>query len=364
MDTLEAKFVELYGTIVGREGANIKFVCPDCGHKALSCHLVKGFRHCFHCGYGKGMASLVGKPSAVAQPTVNRTLQMAVINKIIDITEISDSHKEYLRKRGIYDPEIYKLRTLPYFLDQKLKEFFTEDELVDSGFFSRNERGEAIMAMALRSRRLFIPHWHGDTYISCKTRLRPYVSEEDAKELRYASPRESQVGRHLWYKGLLRRDAIVTEGELCAMACNQNGITACGVPGLQGATNPEIIRQIKDLIKRSNTKRIFIIFDTDPKIRTDKDKIKRALTLRDALGSESCILYLPQDKPDECMAALRKLPYTEFNEIAREFEWTNEKITQYNKKKSIIIYTNQRPGVSCDSGFKHARCSGKVRIEN
>jgi hypothetical protein len=48
------------------------------------------------------------------------------------------------------------------------------------------------------------------------------------------------------------------------------------------------------------------------------------------------IIAAISDNPDKCLAALRKLPYTEFNEIAREFEWTNVPITKHNKSKSII----------------------------
>ncbi len=296
--SLREIFVEKYGPETKtQEGLNSRHKCPKCGENSLACHLSKGVAKCWHCDF---LEWIKGTPSVENAIQIDKTLQLKVTQKLLEISEITKVHKDYLAKRGIYNPELYKIATVPLQAEKQLLNYFTKEELLSAGFIYEVD-GAVKPRACIKSRRIIIPHWQGDKVIAFKSRIRPFVDVLDTKEPRYASPEGSGVGNNLWWKGKLGRDGILTEGELCAIATTQAGITTCGLPGLKAAMNITVLNQLKDLIKESGTERLFVIFDTDEGIAEDKHKLLCAINIKKFLGSKVAILYLPQDYENESM---------------------------------------------------------------
>jgi hypothetical protein len=300
MKTYLELFVEEFGAETKpREGYNSRHICPKCKMNSLSCHVHKGAVRCFHCNWATWIKG--GKESETYEETpIDRELQIKVTHTLLNESDLSESHRSYLTKRGIYNPELYQIKTVPIQAERILLKYFTKDELVAAGFFYKNEDHYAPRAV-LKQRRILIPHWQGDKIIAVKSRLRPFADPTENKEPKYASPHGANVGKNLWWKGKMGRDMIVTEGELCAIATCQSGITACGLPGVSAAQNSQVIQQTKQLIADSQSKRIFIILDTDEDTKNDPAMIRHSLTLRSHLGKDSVIIYLPLDYDNEPM---------------------------------------------------------------
>jgi DNA primase len=296
--SLYEQFIKTYGPEVKRrEGNNIRLLCPKCKHKSLSCNIQNGLVYCFHCSFGKGV-KFNGAASGFTEEPVNEELHKKVSQKLLELCTLIPNQKEYLNKRGIYYPERYGIVTVPFRIDKLLLQHFSEDDLVASGYFYQGESGYGV-SKALDPRRILIPFWQENEVIGIKSRIRPYVDPLD-QEPRYICPKGSKIKSKLWYKGTLGSDVIVTEGELCAIAAQEAGFSAIGIPGIAQIATSELQSELIRITKAAHTKRIFIILDTDPGIKNDPVKLQHALTLYKVLPN-SCILYLPQDKETEKM---------------------------------------------------------------
>lgn len=317
LETLHEQFIKAYGSEVKpREGNNIRLVCPKCGHKSLSCNIQNGLVYCFHCTYGKGL-KFQGSPTGFTEAPVDETLHRQVSCQLLDFCTLFPDHKDYLLKRGVYHPEYYKIVTVPFRVDKLLLQHFTEDELINSGYFYKGENSYGI-SKALDARRILIPFWQDDTIIGIKSRIRPYV-DELSEEPRYICPKGSKVKSKLWYRGLRGPDIIITEGELCAIAAREAGFATIGIPGIAQIATKELQSELIRILKLSNAQRVFIILDTDPDIKNDPIKLHHALTLYRTV-TNSCILYLPQDNMKEKMDLDLFLSRNSLNELIYHME--------------------------------------------
>lgn len=298
--TLVEQFLAKYGPEVKtREGNNLRFQCPVCGQNSLSCHITKGLVNCFHCGYGKGVRFDGETSIEEDEAPIDYLLHEEVINYIVQESNLSSDHKDYLVHRGIYSPAKYSICSVPLRVQKLLKDKFTEDQLVSSGFYYKSASG-LVLTKALGLQRIIIPHWHGSKIIGIKTRTRPSIDVLDDGP-KYLSPKGSRVGSFVWYKNITGTDLVITEGELAAIAANEIHIPCVGIPGLSGTKNHKIVAQLNNITSQYGIKRVFIILDTDPEIANNPYKIQNALSLSKGLKQENVIIYLPQDSSEECM---------------------------------------------------------------
>lgn len=348
--SLYDKFVSQYGNEVKpREGNNIRLSCPECGHKSLSCNIQSGLIHCFHCDYGKGLKA-EGMPSGFKESPVDRELHLKVTQKIIEISTLEDDHREYLVSRGIYRPEEYQLKSVPFRIDKLLLSYFTEEELISSGYFSSGSGGYNV-SMALEPRRILIPYWSGDEIIGLKSRVRPN-SDPLGVDKRYICPRGSKYSSKPWYKGSLGPDIVITEGELSAMSCQENGIPAIGLAGLGASSSEPFLVELKKIVNEYGVNRCFIMLDSDPGISNDASKLKSSISLFKAIP-RSCILYLPQDSPEEKMDLDLYLSRYEVQNLLEMMEdaW-HQRVARYNGLWLRIKRLNE--GRNKNSGQKNS----------
>lgn len=349
--TLYDIFISKFGPEVkSREGNNIRQVCPQCGHKSLSCNIQNGLINCFQCQYGRGL-KFTGQAGGFVESPVDFELHLAVSRKLIELSSLLPVHKEYLVKRGISNPDEFQIKSVPFRVDQLLLNHFTLDQLISSGYFYKTTDGYSL-SRALNSRRVLIPYWSGNEIIGIKSRIRPYADVlED--EQRYICPKGSKIKSQLWYKGPLGSDVITTEGELCAMATQQAGFPAIGIPGLGQITANELNTSLKNLLNKYGVLRNFIILDTDPNISTDPGKLTCALTLYKASGNTSngprgCILYLPQDTPEEGMDLDLYLSRYKIQDLIELME------NAWHKRQAVYNGLVQRvKGLKCKQKLQH-----------
>jgi ribosomal protein L37AE/L43A len=337
------QFISRYGTEVKpREGNNIRVLCPECKHKSLSCNIQKGIIHCFHCGYGKGIR-FEGAASGYVEAPIDQELHLKVSLAILGLGSLLPQHKDYLHGRGIYHPEEYGIVSVPFRIDKLLLEKFTQEQLINSGYFYRTTEGYGV-SKAIEARRILIPFWQGEQIVGLKSRARPIVDALEAStELRYICPRGSKIKNKLWYKGPLGPDVVLTEGELCAICAKEAGFSAVGIPGIAQIATSELQTAIKDLLTIDSIKRIFIILDTDPGIFTDLNKLQHALCLNNLLPN-SCILYLPQDDPNEKMDLDLYLTRYSIDDITYRMEaaWILRESTTLRVRRMIEGLKNAR----------------------
>ncbi len=296
-ESLYDQFIKKFGPEVkAREGNNIRQICPECKHNSLSANIHNGCFFCFNCGYGKGL-KLYGVQGGQPETPVDNDLHKKVTNFIFDNGSLLGIHKKYLVERSIYGPERYKFVTSSFALIHELKRKFSNEDLVASGYFSL--WGKDLKASrALDPRRILIPYWSGEEILTLKSRANPFADQSE-EVVRYLAPRGSSLKDKLWYKGSLRSNSIITEGELAAIAAHSLGYSVCAVPGLGFAKSPAIQTALKSLIK--DVKRLYIILDTDPGIQDEALRLQNSIKLFEVAPDISSILYLPQDKEDECM---------------------------------------------------------------
>lgn len=292
------QFIETFGQEVkAREGNNIRVMCPECKHKSLSCNIQNGLINCFHCGYGKG-TKFSGKSTGFVEEPVDTEKHEFITNQILQLCSLSDEHRKYLVKRGIYHPEKYGIVSAPFRLDKILLSKFSAQDLCSSGYFFPDSAYGYGMSRALAARRILIPFYQGDKIISLKSRARP--DSDDPNEVRYICPKGSKIKSKVWYKNPIKSDAIVTEGELCAIAAEEIGFSGFGIPGIAQISSSKFQNELKTLLVTSSVKRTFIILDSDPGIENDWSKLQHSLSLGMYLPN-SCIVYLPQDSKTEKM---------------------------------------------------------------
>ena len=244
--------MEKFGTPIKERGTEMKFVCPKCEHKALLGDSDSGLYFCFICSFGKGE-----KPVGTTQQHkrfVDYDLHLKITRFLTDTLVLSDYHREYLRKRGIAHPERYKLGTVPFGVERVLQKEFSEDSLLNSGFFRRDKTRGLSGWPVLKFNRLFIPIFQTGVLKTCKTRVDP--REDLTHEVKYAVPygaRTNHCVLHYEHKGPYQ---IYTEGEFKALASSEYFVDSAASSG---------VNSINALINLSRGfhKRRFVIFDKE-----------------------------------------------------------------------------------------------------
>lgn len=237
----------------------IIFCCPECGKKALSVNTEKGILRCFYCEYGKGI-KLNGDTVTITPPKpVNYKLQAKLASDIIDACVLSDTHRQYLKLRGIYNPDKYQIKTANYAY-QEIMDKYKPQELLDSGFFTKSCYRTIVPVSSLLNQRLLIPYFYLNNIVSIKTRVDPYALQPE--EVKYKNSRGFRSTKYFWSKEQISKDLIITEGELKPICCREVGLDCFGVPGIGLIHNPEVKRNIAKHTKSYN--RILVVMDMDP----------------------------------------------------------------------------------------------------
>jgi ribosomal protein L37AE/L43A len=289
MDTIENELVKKFGPIIKRQSSTqVYFICPDCSSSKLSANLEKGIVHCWKCGYKLGKR-LVGIPSF--KPTkINKTLQLKIIKFLSDNLELEDLHREYLKERGVFNPQEYKIGSIPFNILDILGREFSEKELVSSGLGYRYS-GAFRLSLTLEPRRIFIPYWHLDEIVGCKTRENPYLYSE--LDIKYLIPKGCSIGQNLFQKKpTTNSDLLITEGELKCIAALENHYDCVAVPGINYSL--KVTQQIRKLAGTKTIRRIFVVFDNDRNFMQKQEVISSICKTCSIIGQKAAPVILPK----------------------------------------------------------------------
>ena len=286
--TYEEQFIKLYGQPTHRTtSGEMKVWCPNCRKKSLSCNVVSGK---FKCWLGCGLQGhLAGYSTQAPEPQVDVQTQRKILDFIWSRSSLSEVHRDYLLKRGIWNPGRYGFKTVPFGLQATLEANFSRSELQDGGILTCVE-GNCKLDWSLRKPRLMIPYISDGQILGLKMRANDVEFIDPA--FKYMWPKGSPVKTLLWHPDLLGPDTILTEGEIAACVGCEYGVPSCGIPGMN--CNLGSIRKFNALCYRSQVKRKFIIIDTDLEMEDRVSNIKNALKIQ-ANVPGSCIAFLPHD---------------------------------------------------------------------
>lgn len=286
MRSLEDIFVEKYGPVKQRWTDNIAVKCPKCKHNSLSCNIIHGAYLCFHCDYGRGKPPIKGQPGESLGEPVDKELQVKVLKNLLDNLTLSKTHKEYLKKRGVYNPEKYGIVTMSHEGAMFLNKNYSPKELESSGLY-RNYNGRLSPTISLEWGRIIIPAWRGQKFVGIESRSDPYSSRDDVAK--YASPRGGGSGKFIWYKKV-EKDFILTEGKLKAIVALEEGFTAGCLAGLNATK--KAMEHMNFLVDKLGIERVFIIMDNHTN-KSDLETINRQVEKLHLTIPKSCIVSLP-----------------------------------------------------------------------
>lgn len=282
--TLEEKFIQNYGEVLRRNHDELVFQCPECHHKALSCNVAKGVVFCFHCGFGRGRKADPAASTTSNRPVIDRQLQLRVLEHVLDLYSISEEHRGYLAERGVYNPERYKIITVPVLMPE-IHTLYSPKELVDSGLWMRSNTGLRRKTV-LGFNRILIPYWWAGQVVGFKTRADP---KEDSSP-KYLIPLGFSTSKQPWLFGDCGKDLIVTEGELKAVAAYEVGLSAASV---SGANNYKCVSLLKQ--HTAGVRRYFVVYDVDPDPEVRGWVGRHAQKVARLLGPNACVVTLPFD---------------------------------------------------------------------
>ena len=289
---MELSFVEQFIKLFGEpvrvcSDGSLYFWCPNCHKKSLSCSVIKGL---FNCWIGCGLkGQLKGAPSRPIESGINEVIQKQIIQFIWDQAGLSLVHKDYLHKRGIWNPGRYGFKTVPFGLQKMLETKFTRAELESSGIMDYKQ-GSAKLDWSLSKPRLMIPYISEGQVVGIKMRANEVEFIDPA--YKYMWPKGSPVKNLLWHPDKLGPDVIITEGEIAACVGCEYGIPSCGIPGMN--SNLGSVRKFNMLCLKEEVRRKFVIIDTDEEMEDRVSNIKNALKIQSVIP-DSCIAFLPHD---------------------------------------------------------------------
>lgn len=303
---------------VSSNGIQIKKRCPECGMKALSCNLELGAYNCFHCGFSGFLNSKSFKLEL--QPKYDLNKQKVILN-ILSKSGLSSTHRNYLYKRGVYNPDKFLIFSCPCRPYELLKKSGLSDpDLLDSGLFWRSETGQIKPIRCIQDR-IFIPYIRNGKVVTGKSRSLDIDTNDKFKYLCVPGP---SIGKEVFdctrygYK-----DLLITEGELKAIVCWEFGYSCCSFPGM----NPSkvAINRLLSIIKELKPERIFIIFDTDTNFETRLPAFKQTLNLSRLIKDNVCVNFLPtrNNVKVDLDSFLLKNDISEFNYFL-DYSWTNK----------------------------------------
>lgn len=290
MKSIEEQFIDLYGPVLDRWSDHIKTVCPKCFSKALACNTRKGLVTCFACGYGRGIPPITGKPYLGTEAEVDIKLQMSILEDIIPTQTLSDRHTDYLRQRGILNPQRYGICTASMDLVLALRKKYSMDQLIAAGFYSEI-KGHILPSFALDNGRILIPYWSDSTIIGLKSRANPFDFQSHTQ--RYVTLKGAKLSKAAWYfnTGLDSKDLFITEGELKAVVATEQQLLCIGMSGV--ACWKAAIKFARPRIYKGQIERIFIVFDVEANKQKNQLVQENALQIQKAFPRITRILTLP-----------------------------------------------------------------------
>jgi hypothetical protein len=284
-----------FGEPVAESSTEIKYECPECGHKSLALTIENGLYYCFVCYFGRGKQSLYGSDHKLVKAYVNDDIHLQVCQFCVDTFPLLSHTYQYLtEERGLLDPYSFGLRTVPLDADVKLKEAFTEEELQDSGFFRAHRTKGYTCWPCLKFNRILIPIYNEDTLIGVKTRRDPRLDAVDP--YKYALPTGSSFN-NVGYLPTDSKDLIITEGEIKGFSSYQYGYSTLFSSGINGA--PYLIKFLRSNPRKFD--RHFVLFDNDG-LREDGTQKMEAITLANQIEKaipNTVAVWLPKDKADQ-----------------------------------------------------------------
>lgn len=169
--------------------------------------------------------------------------------------KLSTEHKKQLKeKRGFTDKTIKENRFFSggkylLALEPELLSNFSEDDLLRSGIFLKNDKEEVHISPMLLEDRVIIPYLNqgGKAYF-----LRPH--KLGLKEVEIQIYQEKNIDKEL----------ILTEGEFKAAAGVQLGFNAIAIPGV-GSFSDKHLPRLKKFIHDNKVQKITIMFDNEIK---------------------------------------------------------------------------------------------------
>ena len=323
-----------FGDPVSVSALEMKFVCPECGYKSLTTSLETGVYFCFICEFGRHKPSVFGTKVQFKKRDIDFNLHLDVCQWLHDNLTLSPAHKNWLFKRGIYQPERFGLRTIPVRVEMKLRKDFSDRELIESGFYKQGYTNDLTGWPCLKHNRLYIPIVNDGQILGCKTRCDP--RQELFEEVVYAVPTGGKTNNIVSYYPGIYKDIIISEGEIKIMSSAQLGYPSVGTSGINGLTAAfKFFTQHKEF----QTRRKFIVFDTE----ADEAKVVsriQAYKLANFLGNTAAIVTLPRLKPrtktDLDLFILQR--EVDFEDLL-EYSWYNRE--KKMKQEHEALYENR-----------------------
>lgn len=249
-----------------------KTTCPQCNGHNLYVTPHNGLSYCYNCAYTE-------RSGEAARPPQYRYHDIPALRQFYTmLVEYYHSHVEtvrpYLHSRGVLDSEIqkYKLGYCPHGSNL----LYRDSSASASGVVKSD--GTAFLAG-----RVVFPYWVNNQVTDLRGRAL------DNTQPRYLSPFGGAFFRGADYPFLWKEsNAIVTEGELKALAIERAGFSAIGVPGI--------------LSIRPKSRFTVVCFDSDRRAKSMADVQRAIIRLGNAYAGLS-IATLPLGRDDDKMGA-------------------------------------------------------------
>jgi len=283
-----------FGEPIEVSGPELKFVCTQCGHRSLTGSMLTGVYYCFVCEYGVGQKPLFVN-SNYKKRKIDFDKHLEITKWLKDNLTLSNSHRNYLKSRGIYNPDFFGLKTIPTRLELRMKKHFSDTELLDSGFFKPGFHTDITGWPCLKHNRIFIPIMNHNKLCGCKTRCD--FREDLQEDVKYAFPTGSRANDFVSYYPTGSDDLLISEGDFKVMAARECGYSSICSSGINGTA---ALRKFF-FNSRTKYKRRFIIFDTE---KSDSKILSRvqAYKLSESLDhTDVAIVILPRLKPNTKM---------------------------------------------------------------
>ena len=237
---------------------------------------------------------------AVRLRSINIPILHDFLMYCLDKFQLSSRGAEYLRSRGFTDHTIRRFR-LCAITDYKgvsdyLKKRHKMEDLQRSGLFNKKEDGSGNLIFF--KHRIVIPYFFNNqpVYIRCR-----YFDEEgnpNGEGMKYLGLRDDglRVNAEPRFfnldvlKSMIKGEKLyITEGEFDAIAIEQMGYNAVGVPG--SGNMPEDMSKLKDY-------KIILCLDNDTAGQGLKDKLLERFTLQ---GNQVAVKLLPTKDVNELL---------------------------------------------------------------
>lgn len=289
-------FNEKFGFEVFQTCSNgqVKKRCPECNHKSLSCNILVGVYNCFQCSYSGKLETQEKINIVPPKKKFSQKLQTEILQFILDNSVLKPSHRLYLQKSGVLYPEKWNVKSVPANLRLLLKDY-TDKQLLKSGLYKDNGNGVTVPTGALSTDNIIIPYYYNGRLVAGKTRS---VILTTVSKYKYMCFNESPVLDYVYDCTIPnRKTLIITEGEKKAMVANAYGFSTVAFGGM--SFTKKSIKSLKEVIKKHNIDRLFIILDKDEDFLGSKSAKIQACKLYEEFKKIGCIVFLDLNNPEK-----------------------------------------------------------------